>query len=231
MGGVLWAPKASTISCQQTYVHYGRDTRMIKAVLWDLGDVLCRFHPDRRVREIARYSGASEDDVRALLTPQLLGRLDAGDMTGDELLTTVHVQLKWHCTVADLGYAWAVAFEPDDSVLTLARRLVVPAALLTNNGQPLSDHFRQLLPGVAEVIPTSLFSGHTRLVKPAPSSFSNACVILNTVPSDVLLIDDSPANIAAASGEGLRTHLYRSAKMLETFLDREHLLDSGPAPA
>src|SRR5687767_2090591 len=61
---------------------------MIKAVLWDLGDVLCRFHPDRRVREIARCSGASEDDVRMLLTPELLGRLVAGEITGDELLAT-----------------------------------------------------------------------------------------------------------------------------------------------
>jgi FMN phosphatase YigB (HAD superfamily) len=199
---------------------------MIKAVLWDLGDVLCRFHSDRRVREIARRSGASEDGVRALLTPELLARLDVGDMTGDELLAAVHAQLKWHCTVAELGAAWAAAFEPDNSVLNLARRLVVPAVAFTNNGPPLSDHYRELIPAVAEVVPIAVFSSHTRLVKPDALSFVNACAVLNAVPSDVLLIDDSAANVAAASGAGLRTHHYRSPEILETFLDREHLLDS-----
>ena len=199
---------------------------MIKGVLWDLGDVLCRFHPDRRVREIARCSGASENDVRALLTPELLGRLDAGDMTGDGLLDAVHVRLGWHCTVGELGAAWAAAFEPDNSVLNLARRLVVPAAVFTNNGSPLSDHFRQLIPAVAEVVPIAVFSGHTRLVKPDASSFVNACAVLNAVPADVLLIDDSAANVAGAASAGLRTHHYRGPHMLETFLDRERLLDS-----
>ena len=159
---------------------------MIKAVLWDLGDVLCRFHPDRRVREIARCSGASENDVRALLTPELLARLDAGDLTGDQLLAAVHAHLGWHCT----------------------------------------DHYRDLIPAVAEVVPIAVFSGRTRLVKPDALSFVNACAVLNAVPSDVLLIDDSATNVAAASGAGLRTHHYRSPDALETFLDQEHLLDS-----
>lgn len=204
---------------------------MIKAVLWDLGDVLCRFHPDRRVREIARSSGASEHDVRALLTPELLGRLDAGDMTGDALLASVRAELGWQCTVAELGTTWAAAFAPDHSVLNLARRLVVPAALLTNNGQPLSDHYRELIPAVAEVVPLAFFSGHTRLVKPDGAAFVNACAALDAAPSDVLLIDDSAANVAAASGADLRTHHYRSPELLETFLKREHLLDSWRARA
>ena len=125
---------------------------MIKAVLWDLGDVLCHFRPDRRVREIARCSGASEHDVRALLTAELLGRLDV------------------------------------------------------------------------EVVPIAVFSGHTRLVKPDALSFVNACAVLNAVPSDVLLVDDSETNVAAASSAGLRTHRYRNAAELERLLDQEHLL-------
>jgi FMN phosphatase YigB (HAD superfamily) len=130
-----------------------------------------------------------------------------------------------------LGTAWAAAFEPDNSVLTLARRLVVPAAAFTNNGPPLSDHYRELIPAVAEVVPIAVFSGHTRLVKPDPSSFVNACALLNAVPSDVLLIDDSPVNVAAAARAGLRTNHYGSPEMLERFLDREQLLDSWPARA
>lgn len=197
---------------------------MIKAVLWDLADVLCSFRPDRRVQEIVRCSGASEDNVRALLTSELLGRLDAGDMTGDQLIATVHTELGWPCTVDELGTAWAAAFEPDQFVLALARRIVVPAALLTNNGPPLSDHYRELIPAVAAVVPNALFSGRTRLVKPNASAFLRACVVLDAVPSDVLLIDDSLANVAAASGAGLRTHRYQSPEPLEEFLDRERLL-------
>lgn len=91
---------------------------------------------------------------------------------------------------------------------------------------PLIHHCRELLPAVAEAVPIALFSGHIRRVKPDVVAFTNACAELNAVPSDVLLIDDSPANVAAASGAGLRTHHYRSPQTLESFLDREHLLSA-----
>jgi FMN phosphatase YigB (HAD superfamily) len=152
-------------------------------------------------------------------------------LTGNQLLAAVHAQLKWYCTLAELGAAWAAAFAPDKSVLNVARRLVVPAVAFTNNGPPLNDHYRELMPAVAEVVPIAVFSGHTRLVNPDALSFVNACAVLNAVPSDVLLVDDSETNVAAASGAGLRTHHFRNAEGRETFLDREHLLDSRPAHA
>jgi len=197
---------------------------MINALLWDLGDVLCRFYPERRVQEIARRSGTSESDVRSVLTPDLLGLLDAGDMTSGQLLTAVHDRLKWDCTIEELGAAWVVAFEPNPSILNIARRVVVPAAVLTNNGAPLSDHFRDLLPAVAVLIPLGLFSGATRAVKPDPAAFFSACAALNVTPSEVLLIDDSPANVAAASRVGLQTHHFQNVELLESFMDRQHLL-------
>src|SRR5687767_2090589 len=59
---------------------------------------------------------------------------------------------------------------------------------------PLSDPYRELIPAVAEVVPIAVFSGHTRLVKPDALSFVSACAVLNAVPTDVLLVDDSAAN-------------------------------------
>ena len=202
-------------------------TAMIEAVVWDLGGVLCRFHPERRVQELARRSEATEQRVHEILTPELFHRLDTADMTGDQLLCVVREQLEWACDAVELGQAWVAAFVPAAPVIALARRVTAPAALLSNNGAPVSEQYVRLLPAVAEAVPTTLFSGVTALAKPDTRAFANACDVLDAEPSHVLLIDDSRENLSAASGAGLRTHHYRSPRLLEALLHSEHLLGKG----
>ena len=153
-----------------------------------------------------------------MLTSELLERLDAGDVTAHELLSAVRTQLGWQCNSDDFAAAWSAAFQPDLEVIALARRTVVPSALLTNNGPPLSDAYCELVPLVATAVPRTLFSAHTGFTKPDSRAFLNACRVFGAAPSDVLLIDDSSANTDSAATAGLRAHRYQSAVVLENRL-------------
>ena len=197
---------------------------MVGAVLWDLGGVLCHFRPERRVVAIARRCGASEDKVRAVLSGDLLERLDAGAASLGELLGEMQQCLGWSQGAEELGHAWARAFEPNIAVVELARRTAARSAVITNNGPPLSDHYAELLPVVAKALPTAFFSAKTRRVKPGNDAFLGACAALAVEPAHVLLVDDSEANIAAAAACGLHTHHFNGASALEETLHRADLL-------
>ena len=65
-------------------------------------------------------------------------------------------------------------------------------------------------------------SGRIGMVKPDPAIYAHALEMMgNPAPSDVFFIDDAAKNIAAADALGFRTHLFRTARELETALVAE----------
>lgn len=90
----------------------------------------------------------------------------------------------------------------------------VPLFALTNFGAdswamfrptfPILDHFRDIV-----------VSAHERLTKPDPAIYVLAAARFGHAPGDMLFIDDSAANIAAAAAGGWQTHHFISALSLE----------------
>ena len=102
-----------------------------------------------------------------------------------------------------------------------ARR--VPLYAITNFGAdswamfrptfPILDHFRIIV-----------VSAHERLTKPDPAIYALAAERFGHAPEDMLFIDDSAANIAAASACGWQTHQFIDAARLETGLHKRGLI-------
>lgn len=198
---------------------------MIDAVLWDLGGVLCRFRPERRLAALARRSRRSPSQVQAVITTQLGRDLDCGKVTPAELLDRVRTGLDWDCDYPTLARAWATAFEPDQRVLAIASRVRVPNGLLTDNGPPLADTFEECLPEVAAVISTPVFSSTIATTKPSRDAFQAACRALSCEPGRVLFIDDRTANIEGARDAGLPAFLHTTPERLQMHLADVDLLD------
>ena len=201
---------------------------MIEAVFWDLGGVLCRFRPERRTAAIARACRTDEATVRRVVSADLLDALDHGALDGPGLLQVARDRLAWPGSYDDLASAWGAAFEPDTAVLAVAGRLRVPAALLTNNGAPLADHFAQLLPSVAAVVGASFFSAQLSTTKPDSAAFLRASERLGRSPSATLLVDDSAANVRAARAAGLDALQFTGVTALARDLSERQLLKSTP---
>lgn len=76
-----------------------------------------------------------------------------------------------------------------------------------------------------------IISGEVKLIKPDPAIFNLAQKILGLPPSDCLLIDDSPVNIAAARQLGYLTILFQSPEQLEQEIFALQLLSPFPSEA
>ncbi len=98
--------------------------------------------------------------------------------------------------------AWALAFEPDNEILEYVASLGSRKAVFTNNGPMLDACLAGPLSRLAAVFDEIICSWHLRACKPDVLAFEQAAVRLGAQPERLLLLDDSPDNVAAARACG-----------------------------
>ncbi|HYH13013.1 MAG TPA: HAD-IA family hydrolase [Thermomicrobiales bacterium] len=112
----------------------------------------------------------------------------------------------------------------DQDVVVLLRQMRrrAPVVLLTNATSRLRQDLETL--DIAKEFDAVISSAETRVAKPSPGAFVVAAEVLGRlagVPMDagkLLLIDDTPAHVAAAEALGWRTHLFTSAPSMRELL-------------
>jgi putative hydrolase of the HAD superfamily len=202
----------------------------IEAVVLDLGGVVCRFVPDRRLRALARLTGAPASDIHAALWASGLdARAEAGDLDHDEVYAAVLARLGGGkrgsgVSPGDLRAAWAAAFEPDEEVLALVRSLDRPVALFSNNGPITEDCLRRELAAVGDAFDLVLLSWRLGATKPASDAFVKATSQVGVAASAVLFVDDSITNVRAAAHAGWIAHPYRGLARLRRLFEAHELL-------
>lgn len=131
-----------------------------KVILFDLGDVVCRFVPERRLELLAAACGTSPQDVReALYGTGLVDLWDQGGATAGRIHETVRSELGFKGGRAELERLWCAAFDPDHEVLRLVRASrPCRTALFTNNDALLLSALPRVMPQVAECFDKLVFS-------------------------------------------------------------------------
>jgi HAD superfamily hydrolase (TIGR01509 family) len=106
--------------------------------------------------------------------------------------------------VSALAKAWCLAFEPVPELLAVARSLLtrVRVGLLSNNPPLLLEALPVYLPEVASLFSPILFSCEFGALKPEAAFFEGVSEHVGLVPSQLLLIDDSLANVSGARRAG-----------------------------
>jgi HAD superfamily hydrolase (TIGR01509 family) len=186
--------------------------------------VACRFVPERRLAALARLSGLPQHEVHARIWESgLEDACERGELTAQEATARVSRALEQPLALDALAAAWALAFEPDPAVLEIADaiRVRVAAGLLTNNGPLLFHALPKALPEVAQRFDPLLFSCRLRAVKPTAALFAAVLREVGHPAGEVLLIDDSPANIDGARAAGLAGILYREPEALRRDLSEK----------
>lgn len=178
-----------------------------QAVVLDLGGVLFRYRPERRLETLRRLTGLSAAEIRRRLMDSGYSRsCDAGRLRGEAVHAEANRLLGRRLGLQTFQGAWISAFEPDPQVVALARRLKdrVPLALLTNNSDLVRDGLETAHPEVMELFRPRLFSAEAGLLKPDPRFFATLLELLGTSPPQVLYVDDEPACADAAAALGMR---------------------------
>ena len=189
----------------------------IQVALFDLGGVVCRFRPRRRLAALARASGLAEAEVHARIWGSGLDeRCDRGEYDAAGAHRAIGEALGLGLDRPALRALWMLAFEPDPAVLGLVDRVreAVRTGLLTDNGPLLLESMPELLPEVARRFDWLFFSCELRARKPSAELFERAVARTGCRPGAVLLIDDSARNVAGAIACGLQACLYTEPRAL-----------------
>lgn len=199
----------------------------IAAVAFDLGGVVFRYRPERRLAGLARASGRTESALRKALIDSGYSRsCDAGRLSGDAAYREGIRLLGQRMSLATFRNHWISAFEPDPDVVALVRNLRerLPVAMLTNNSSLVRSGLEARYPDVMDLFRPRVFSADTGLLKPDPRLFQTLLDLLHVPAQRVLYVDDEPAYAAAAASLGMTGHRFESAGALQAWLAGRTLL-------
>ena len=204
-----------------------RSCKPRRIVLFDLGGVVCRFSPDRRLGALARASGLSAEDVyQRLFGSGFDLDCDRGHYSLEQQCAHIRARLGVTCSPRELAALWAQAFAPDADVLTMVRhvRSRAATAILTNNGPLVHLMLQQLFPELAAAFDHLCFSYEVNSTKPDPRAFLGTLERLRVRPEQCVFVDDAEQNVHGARAVGIDSVHFVSAQILAPALQARQLI-------
>ena len=176
-----------------------------RAFVFDLGNVVCDFVPERRLAGLAQATGRPLEEISARLWgSDFSDDCDTGRLGAAAIEQRVMAEVGFEGGYDALMRIWASAFQPNPSILELIDGLRGHAvtALLTDNPEILSDALPIVFPEVADRFDRLFFSYQIGVCKPALAAFAHVTRELELEPAGITFIDDAVANVEAAGRYG-----------------------------
>jgi glucose-1-phosphatase len=200
----------------------------ISLVLFDMDDVLCQYDGSARVRELARLSDRTFDEVvHAVWGSGLEAQADAGVLDETEYLSATGELLGCHISKEDWLRARRASMSPNLDVFAIASAVSARCrvAVLTNNPKMVAENIVYLCPAVAELFGTDVYaSASFKASKPAAETYLRCLEALNVAADEALFVDDLEVNVAGARPAGLHGHLFAGHEALASEFRRHDLL-------
>lgn len=198
------------------------------SVLFDLGGVLFRYMPERRLERLIGMTGLPGAHIHEEIWKSDYDETcERGDLNAEESHAEFCRRLGVDMNYDDFRNTMAYAFEPDAAVFDLAHRVAAnhDVAMLTNNWQAVEEALVAGHPELARIFGCHLyFTWRLRGRKPDSAVFESALCSWDKEPDQVLFIDNSEKNIAAAAANGLHTHHFTGPEALERELQSQGLI-------
>lgn len=182
----------------------------IKAILFDWAGVFCTPGEPFSHTRLVQLTGLSVDEM-GQATYTLQERYYRGSISTDEFWKQVIKQFNLPLSMEDLSTAYRSSYRLYPEMLELAKcvRAKVQTALLSNLTSEMMQEILRVH-HVERYFDHVIFSNEIGHMKPEPESFAFALRRLEAHPHETLFIDDSKANIDAASAMGIQTYHFLS---------------------
>ena len=198
----------------------------IKAVVFDIGNVLVEWHPEKMFDAVI-----GEERRRALFAnvdlDQMNERVDLGEEIADVVAEYAKANPDYHDDIMLWHSRWLEMLSPDIPLSAIILRALrgkgMPVFALSNFGVSTLALADRHFPALAD-FDRRFISGELGLVKPDPAIYAHVEAETGVDPKGLLFIDDRPANIEAAAARGWQTHLFEHPEGLAERVVAEGLL-------
>jgi 2-haloacid dehalogenase/putative hydrolase of the HAD superfamily len=196
-------------------------------LLWDVGNVIVRWNPRTLYAKIFKEPAHLDRFLSHVGTLDWHAATDRGETFADNIaaLSAEHPHHAEH--IAAWRDRWDEMFSgtipQTESVIEDLAERGVPQFGLTNMSS-------ESWPGVQAMSPVfrhfrdTVVSAEERVIKPDPRIYQIALERTGLEPADLLFVDDSAANIAAADALGFHTHHFTEPAALRPAVEKLGLL-------
>jgi 2-haloacid dehalogenase/putative hydrolase of the HAD superfamily len=199
----------------------------IRGVVFDVGNVIVRWSPRTLYSKI--FADPAERDwfLENVCTMAWHMRHDAGVSFADNRAPLIAQHPTYAAAIVAWEERWWEMFsgpipETEAAIEALHARGVVLAGL-TNMPSSTRDGTFAMSPAFGR-LSAIVVSGDVGLAKPDPAIFALTAERAGLAPAELLFVDDSPRNIAAAIACGYDTHLFEDPAALHPALQARGLL-------
>ncbi|CRK75017.1 HAD family hydrolase [Nereida ignava] len=203
----------------------------VQAVVFDIGNVLLEWHPERFFDSVIgqerREEMFAEVDLHGMND-----RVDRGEGFRDVIYAQAEQTPQWRDEIRIWHDRWiemaAPAIEHSVRLQTALRAKGVPVFSLTNFGIESFAYAQTHYPFLTN-FDRQYVSGHMRCIKPEPQIYQMMEDDCGVAPEGLLFTDDRADNIAMAASRGWQTHLFEGPQGWADRLVAEGLLSADEA--
>lgn len=205
-------------------------TAMVKALIFDLGNVLIDFDHTIAAKKIAACCNKNIKEIYDFFFDSpLTGKFEAGKISAREFFLQVSAELNMSLAYEEFLPVWNEIFfqsEKNRAVYALAKNLKNShkIALLSNIN---TLHFEYLKNKffIFDAFHNVFLSFELKLTKPDPLIYKKVLRVLGVLPQEVFYTDDRPELIEAANSLGIKGFVFTGVGQL-----KEDLSKSGINP-
>jgi HAD superfamily hydrolase (TIGR01509 family) len=181
----------------------------IRALLFDIGNVLLRFDFSLALRALAAQSQVNQPEQVLALIERIKIAYEDGAIARDAFLRGVFDVLRYRGTERDFISAWEEIFEPNAPMIALVEKLHRrhPLYLLSNTSDIHRDYLFRRYPFFG-CFAGGVYSFEVSASKPGRKIFEIAIRQLGIEPESTFFIDDLLPNIETARELGFVCHHY-----------------------
>ena len=186
----------------------GARPRMIRAFLFDIGNVLLRFDFQVALEKLAHDSDPAAEKILELIDP-VKAAYEGGRIPRDEFQAEVRAIMRYTGSDEDFIAAWEDIFTENQPMIELVGRLQgrYPLFLLSNTSDIHLDFILRRYP-IFSAFDNGVYSFKVGASKPEREIYEIAVRDLGLVPGETFFIDDLLPNVSSAQEVGFQAHHY-----------------------
>ncbi|HEY5996914.1 MAG TPA: HAD family phosphatase [Candidatus Deferrimicrobiaceae bacterium] len=190
---------------------------MIRAVIFDFGNVVSAFDTSKFLKRLAARSPLSVDELsEAIYGSGLHSLYEAGAIRSPAFYREVVGRCRVDMGMPEFVEAFTDIFEPVEGTADLIRRVAAhcPVGLLSNtNPWHFARHIRKSAPWPH--YSTVTLSYRVKALKPEPAIYADATGKLGVPPAECVYVDDIPEYAEGAARVGMHGVVFAGAARLE----------------